>query len=168
MWNSNTAEGERQSGCAWHNPPIPGLCPSQKWSSWSSLWGLFYQLTNVFHCFFSPKRHLINASMWIQVVKEALVRTLKEGLGEKYNEEVEGAWSQAYDHLALAIKAEMKQENSQKPWISFGYMLIDGESVCTSIISNHLCEIYLNYFWFFLIQSYMTLNKLKKYTSGYC
>ncbi|KAH0881178.1 hypothetical protein HID58_068572 [Brassica napus] len=50
-----------------------------------------------------------------EVVKEALVRTLKEGLGEKYNEEVEGAWSQAYDHLALAIKAEMKQENSQKP-----------------------------------------------------
>ncbi|CDY41356.1 BnaA01g31630D [Brassica napus] len=50
-----------------------------------------------------------------EVVKEALVRTLKEGLGKKYNEEVEGAWSQAYDHLALAIKAEMKQENSQKP-----------------------------------------------------
>ncbi|KAH0904978.1 hypothetical protein HID58_044481 [Brassica napus] len=50
-----------------------------------------------------------------EVVKEALVRTLKEGLGEKYNEEVEGAWSQAYDHLALAIKAEMKQEDSQKP-----------------------------------------------------
>ncbi|KAG2243483.1 hypothetical protein Bca52824_094678 [Brassica carinata] len=47
-----------------------------------------------------------------EVVKEALVRTLKEGLGEKYNEEVEGAWSQAYDHLALAIKAEMKQEDA--------------------------------------------------------
>lgn len=48
----------------------------------------------------------------MQVVKEALVRTLKEGLGEKYNEEVESAWSQAYDHLALAIKTEMKQEDS--------------------------------------------------------
>ncbi|KAJ0263737.1 hypothetical protein HA466_0022030 [Hirschfeldia incana] len=47
-----------------------------------------------------------------EVVKEALVRTLKEGLGEKYTEEVEGAWSQAYDHLALAIKAEMKQEDA--------------------------------------------------------
>uniref|UniRef100_A0A1J3DNA4 Non-symbiotic hemoglobin 2 n=1 Tax=Noccaea caerulescens TaxID=107243 RepID=A0A1J3DNA4_NOCCA len=47
-----------------------------------------------------------------EVVKEALVRTLKEGLGEKYNEEVENAWSQAYDHLALAIKTEMKHEDS--------------------------------------------------------
>ncbi|CAF2155701.1 unnamed protein product [Brassica napus] len=55
-----------------------------------------------------------------EVVKEALVRTLKEGLGKKYNEEVEGAWSQAYDHLALAIKAEMKQENSQNPKYHLG------------------------------------------------
>lgn len=45
-----------------------------------------------------------------QVVKEALVRTVKEASGDKWSEEMSGAWSQAYDHLATAIKNEMKLE----------------------------------------------------------
>ncbi|KAJ9540096.1 hypothetical protein OSB04_026602 [Centaurea solstitialis] len=45
-----------------------------------------------------------------EVVKEALIRTVEKGVGEKWSEEMKGAWSEAYDHLAAAIKAEMKQE----------------------------------------------------------
>ncbi|KAK9126550.1 hypothetical protein Scep_015396 [Stephania cephalantha] len=45
-----------------------------------------------------------------EVVKEALLRTIKEAMGEQYSEEMEKAWSEAYDQLAAAIKAEMKEE----------------------------------------------------------
>ncbi|KAF4368027.1 hypothetical protein F8388_002638 [Cannabis sativa] len=44
-----------------------------------------------------------------EVVKEALLRTIKEGLGEKWNEEIGSSWGEAYDQLAAAIKNEMKQ-----------------------------------------------------------
>ncbi|KAI3903630.1 hypothetical protein MKW98_032284 [Papaver atlanticum] len=44
-----------------------------------------------------------------EVVKEALLRTLETELGDKWNEEMKCAWSEAYDHLATAIKAEMKE-----------------------------------------------------------
>lgn len=47
------------------------------------------------------------------MVKEALLRTIKEALGEKWNEKIDGAWSEAYDQLALAIKEEMKAEAAQ-------------------------------------------------------
>ncbi|KAL7109262.1 hypothetical protein ACP275_06G165000 [Erythranthe tilingii] len=43
-----------------------------------------------------------------EVVKEALLRTVQEGTGEKWSEEMNGAWAEAYDHLATAIKNEMK------------------------------------------------------------
>ncbi|XVF23467.1 hypothetical protein REPUB_Repub13aG0041400 [Reevesia pubescens] len=46
-----------------------------------------------------------------EVVKEALLRTIKEAIGEeKWSEEMSCAWSEAYDQLAAAIKAEMKEE----------------------------------------------------------
>uniref|UniRef100_A0A5B7C5Z9 Putative non-symbiotic hemoglobin 2 n=1 Tax=Davidia involucrata TaxID=16924 RepID=A0A5B7C5Z9_DAVIN len=48
-----------------------------------------------------------------EVVKEALLRTVKEAVGEKWSEELNGAWSEAYDQLAAAIKAEMKEEAAQ-------------------------------------------------------
>lgn len=47
------------------------------------------------------------------MVKEALLRTVKEALGEKWNEEVNGAWSEAYDQLASAIKSEMEAKATQ-------------------------------------------------------
>ncbi|KAL3838253.1 hypothetical protein ACJIZ3_022844 [Penstemon smallii] len=47
-----------------------------------------------------------------QVVKEALLRTVKEAMGEKWSEEMNGAWGEAYDQLANAIKDEMKAEAS--------------------------------------------------------
>ncbi|GMI84838.1 NON-SYMBIOTIC HAEMOGLOBIN 2, ARABIDOPSIS HEMOGLOBIN 2, HEMOGLOBIN 2, phytoglobin2, haemoglobin 2 [Hibiscus trionum] len=43
-----------------------------------------------------------------EVVKEALLRTLKEAMGEeKWSEDMKAAWAEAYDQLAAAIKAEM-------------------------------------------------------------
>ncbi|KAF9612682.1 hypothetical protein IFM89_003157 [Coptis chinensis] len=45
-----------------------------------------------------------------EVVKEALLRTIKDALGEKWSEEMCSAWGEAYDQLAAAIKAEMKEE----------------------------------------------------------
>ncbi|CAO2821448.1 unnamed protein product [Amaranthus hypochondriacus] len=45
-----------------------------------------------------------------QVVKQALLRTIEEASGDKWSEELKGAWSIAYDQLAAAIKAEMKEE----------------------------------------------------------
>ncbi|OVA19474.1 Globin [Macleaya cordata] len=44
-----------------------------------------------------------------EVVKEALMRTIKGAVGEKWSEEMGCAWGEAYDQLAAAIKAEMKQ-----------------------------------------------------------
>jgi len=44
------------------------------------------------------------------VVKQALLRTVEEAVGEKWNEETKCAWGTAYDQLAAAIKAEMKPE----------------------------------------------------------
>ncbi|XP_057789445.1 non-symbiotic hemoglobin 2 [Salvia miltiorrhiza] len=43
-----------------------------------------------------------------EVVKEALLRTMKEAMGEKWSEEMSNSWAGAYDHLATAIKNEMK------------------------------------------------------------
>ncbi|XP_039028515.1 non-symbiotic hemoglobin 2 [Hibiscus syriacus] len=43
-----------------------------------------------------------------EVVKEALLRTVKEAIGEgKWSEDMKSAWGEAYDQLASAIKAEM-------------------------------------------------------------
>lgn len=49
----------------------------------------------------------------VQVVKEALLRTIKDAVGKKWSEEMGVAWAEAYDHLAAAIKAEMKEEVAQ-------------------------------------------------------
>lgn len=43
-------------------------------------------------------------------MKEALLRTVKTAVGDKWSEEMGGAWGEAYDQLAAAIKAEMKEE----------------------------------------------------------
>lgn len=48
-----------------------------------------------------------------QVVKQALLRTIEEASGDKWSEELKCAWSVAYDHLAAAIKAEMKEQVAQ-------------------------------------------------------
>lgn len=49
-----------------------------------------------------------------QVVKEALLRTVRDGMGEKWSEDMNTAWGVAYDRLADAIKAEMKVEASSQ------------------------------------------------------
>lgn len=52
--------------------------------------------------------------MLMQVVKEALLRTIEEAIGEeKWNEEMKNAWGEAYDQLAEAIKAEMKNHHDE-------------------------------------------------------
>ncbi|XVE75470.1 hypothetical protein DITRI_Ditri12bG0096200 [Diplodiscus trichospermus] len=51
-----------------------------------------------------------------EVVKEALLRTIKEGIGEeKWSDDMNSAWTEAYDQLAAAIKAEMKAEAAALP-----------------------------------------------------
>ncbi|KAG9441855.1 hypothetical protein H6P81_017709 [Aristolochia fimbriata] len=44
------------------------------------------------------------------VVKEALLRTIKDAMGPQWSDEMGIAWGEAYDHLATAIKSEMKGE----------------------------------------------------------
>ncbi|XP_004490880.1 leghemoglobin-1-like [Cicer arietinum] len=41
------------------------------------------------------------------VVKEALLKTIKEATGDKWSEELNTAWEVAYDELATAIKKAM-------------------------------------------------------------
>lgn len=55
------------------------------------------------------------------MVKEALLRTVKEALGEKWSNEMGCAWGEAYNQLAAAIKAEMKEEAAaaQTSWNLF-------------------------------------------------
>ncbi|KAI3705232.1 hypothetical protein L1987_75466 [Smallanthus sonchifolius] len=48
-----------------------------------------------------------------EVVKEALLRTVEKGVGEKWCEDMKGAWSEAYDQLAAAIQAEMNKEAAE-------------------------------------------------------
>ncbi|KAJ0550526.1 putative Globin-like superfamily, leghemoglobin, iron-binding protein [Helianthus annuus] len=48
-----------------------------------------------------------------EVVKEGLLRTVEKGVGEKWSEEMKGAWSEAYDQLAAAIQAEMNKEAAE-------------------------------------------------------
>ncbi|CAA3010164.1 non-symbiotic hemoglobin 2 [Olea europaea subsp. europaea] len=45
-----------------------------------------------------------------EVVKKALLRTVKEAMGDKWSEKMTGAWAQAYDLLAIAIQDEMNAE----------------------------------------------------------
>ncbi|MFS7957580.1 putative Globin-like superfamily protein [Helianthus anomalus] len=49
----------------------------------------------------------------MKVVKEAVLRTVEKGVGEKWSEEMKGAWSEAYDQLANAIQAEMNIEAAE-------------------------------------------------------
>ncbi|KAK7279756.1 hypothetical protein RJT34_24813 [Clitoria ternatea] len=41
------------------------------------------------------------------VVKEALLKTIKEATGDKWNDELSNAWEAAYDALSAAIKKAM-------------------------------------------------------------
>ncbi|XP_061363802.1 leghemoglobin-like [Gastrolobium bilobum] len=41
------------------------------------------------------------------VVKEALLKTIKEAVGDKWSDELSNAWEVAYDELAAAIKKAM-------------------------------------------------------------
>ncbi|CAN4120044.1 unnamed protein product [Withania somnifera] len=45
-----------------------------------------------------------------EVVKEALLRTVEEAMGEKWSDDMKEAWTESYDQLAAAIKAEMHAE----------------------------------------------------------
>ncbi|CDO99824.1 unnamed protein product [Coffea canephora] len=45
-----------------------------------------------------------------EVVKEAFLETIQEGVGENWSEELKNAWGEAYDHLAAAIQGEMEAE----------------------------------------------------------
>ncbi|XP_058083581.1 non-symbiotic hemoglobin 2 [Magnolia sinica] len=56
------------------------------------------------------KKGVIDAHF--EVVKEALLRTIQAALGEKWSDEMGGAWGEAYDQLAAAIKAEMKKDEA--------------------------------------------------------
>lgn len=49
-----------------------------------------------------------------QVVKVALLRTIRDAMGEKWSADMDTAWGVAYDHLADAIKAERKVEASSQ------------------------------------------------------
>lgn len=41
------------------------------------------------------------------MVKEALLKTIKEVVGDKWSDELSNAWEVAYDGLATAIKKAM-------------------------------------------------------------
>ncbi|XP_043709254.1 hemoglobin-2 [Telopea speciosissima] len=43
-----------------------------------------------------------------EVVKTALLETIKDAVPEMWSPEMQGAWGEAYDELATAIKKEMK------------------------------------------------------------
>lgn len=49
----------------------------------------------------------INIFGEFQVVKESLLKTIKEVSGDKWSEELSTAWEIAYDGLATAIKKTM-------------------------------------------------------------
>ena len=49
----------------------------------------------------------VNVFGALQVVKEALLKTIKEAAGDKWSEELSTAWEVAYDALATAIKKAM-------------------------------------------------------------
>lgn len=49
-----------------------------------------------------------------QVVKVALLRTIRDAMGEKWSADMDTAWGVAYDHLTNAIKAERKVEASSQ------------------------------------------------------
>ncbi|KAM7263359.1 hypothetical protein ACFE04_001042 [Oxalis oulophora] len=65
-----------------------------------------------------------------EVVKEALLRTVKQGVGEeKWSEELGLAWAVAYDQLAAAIKTEMKAEQEvPKGWEKLYVYIISVET----------------------------------------
>lgn len=46
------------------------------------------------------------------MVKEALLKTIKEAVGDKWSEELSNAWEVAYDELAAAIKKAMRESPS--------------------------------------------------------
>ncbi|XP_071706780.1 anaerobic nitrite reductase HB2-like [Rutidosis leptorrhynchoides] len=48
-----------------------------------------------------------------EVVKEAVLRTVEKGVGDKWSEEMKGAWTEAYDQLAAVIQNEMKKEATE-------------------------------------------------------
>ncbi|KAF2931657.1 anaerobic nitrite reductase NSHB5-like [Oryza sativa Japonica Group] len=49
------------------------------------------------------------ADAYFEVVKTALLDTIKDAVPEMWSPEMKGAWEEAYDQLAAAIKEEMKK-----------------------------------------------------------
>ncbi|EAY98709.1 hypothetical protein OsI_20641 [Oryza sativa Indica Group] len=49
------------------------------------------------------------ADAHFEVVKTALLDTIKDAVPEMWSPEMKGAWEEAYDQLAAAIKEEMKK-----------------------------------------------------------
>ncbi|KAL2537558.1 Non-symbiotic hemoglobin 1 [Forsythia ovata] len=49
------------------------------------------------------------ANEHFEVTKYALLETIKEAIPEMWSQEMKMAWGEAYDQLAAAIKAEMRQ-----------------------------------------------------------
>ena len=47
------------------------------------------------------------------MVKEALLKTIKEAVGDKWSEELSTAWEVAYDALAPTIMNAMRQLRKQ-------------------------------------------------------
>lgn len=47
----------------------------------------------------------------MQVVRFALLETIKEAVPDMWTEEMKKAWEEAFDHVAAAIKEEMKHLN---------------------------------------------------------
>uniref|UniRef100_A0A0E0L4P3 Globin domain-containing protein n=1 Tax=Oryza punctata TaxID=4537 RepID=A0A0E0L4P3_ORYPU len=52
------------------------------------------------------------ANAHFEVVKTALLDTIKDAVPEMWSPEMKGAWEEAYDQLAAAIKEEMKKAAS--------------------------------------------------------
>jgi hemoglobin-like flavoprotein len=44
----------------------------------------------------------------VQVVKTALLDTIRDAVPDRWTPEMKAAWEEAYDQLAAAIKEEMK------------------------------------------------------------
>lgn len=56
--------------------------------------------------FYYSDLNLINGEF--QVVKFALLETIKEAVPEIWSEEMKNAWAEAFDQVTAAIKEEMK------------------------------------------------------------
>lgn len=49
----------------------------------------------------------------MQVVRAALLKTIQEGLPDKWSPALESAWGEAYDALAAVLKNEMHKQAAE-------------------------------------------------------